>query len=87
MSKKTPLLKVGDVIEIRSGHNVCLTSVALKTFEEDLVLDATDYENVLGEYVVYKTAKEGGGTGHGPHDVYPDGWHVFARAVTKSSMR
>ena len=31
-----------------------------------------------GLYVVVRAALEGGGTGHGPHDVYPDGWHVTA---------
>jgi len=33
------------------------------------------------EFVVEKTAFEGGGTGHGPHDIYPDGWHVTARQL------
>jgi len=31
-----------------------------------------------GAYVVDKTAMVGGGTGHGPHDTYPDGWEVTA---------
>lgn len=26
-----------------------------------------------GTFIVVKTAYTGGGTGHGPHDVYPDG--------------
>lgn len=30
-------------------------------------------------FVVKRTAFEGGGTAHGPHDVYPDGHHVWAR--------
>ena len=30
-----------------------------------------------GRYVVVKTAFEGGGTGHGPDDAYPDGHHVY----------
>lgn len=35
----------------------------------------------IGEYVVVKTQNTGGGTGHGPHDYYPDGWHVTARKL------
>ena len=35
-----------------------------------------------GEWVVERTAMTGGGTGHGPHDIYPDGWHVTARRLT-----
>ena len=34
-----------------------------------------------GEYVVIKTAFDGGGTGHGPHDIYPNGHHVFCKAL------
>lgn len=30
------------------------------------------------EYVVVSAELSGGGTGHGLHDVYPDGWHVTA---------
>ena len=30
-----------------------------------------------GRFVVYKTAFDGGGTAHGPGDVYPNGHHVF----------
>jgi hypothetical protein len=36
-----------------------------------------------GDYVVVRTAMEGGGTGHGPHDIYPDGWHVEATKLDK----
>ena len=34
-----------------------------------------------GEFVVLDTKMEGGGTGHGPHDVYPDGHHVFCKRM------
>lgn len=37
-----------------------------------------------GLYVVERSAMEGGGTGHGEHDVYPDGWHVVARKLGKN---
>ena len=29
-----------------------------------------------GTFIVVKTAYTGGGTGHGPHDVYPDGHQI-----------
>jgi len=33
------------------------------------------------EYVVIRAELEGGGTGHGPQDIFPDGWHVEARKL------
>jgi len=40
-----------------------------------------DSGRLVGEYVVADTAFDGGGTGHGPHDVYPSGHHVFAQKL------
>ncbi len=40
-----------------------------------------DTNDLIGEYVVTSTKYDGGGTGHGPHDVYPDGWHVTAKKL------
>ena len=37
-----------------------------------------------GLWVVEEAGWSGGGTGHGPHDVYPDGLHVTARRLTHS---
>jgi len=34
-----------------------------------------------GRYLVEKAEWGGGGTGHGPHDVYPDGWQVNIRRL------
>lgn len=36
----------------------------------------------VGEYVVVKANLEGGGTGHGQNDVYPDGWNVICKKLT-----
>lgn len=33
------------------------------------------------QWVVVKTEFTGGGTGHGPHDVYPDGHEVTAKRI------
>lgn len=40
-----------------------------------------DTAKLVGEYVVTNAGYSGGGTGHGPHDVYPDGWHVEAKKL------
>ena len=40
-----------------------------------------DLSYLKGSYVVEYARSEGGGTGHGPHDVYPDGWHIKARKL------
>lgn len=34
-----------------------------------------------GEFLVIETKSDGGGTGHGMHDVYPNGHHVFAKRL------
>jgi hypothetical protein len=34
-----------------------------------------------GEWVVVSTCMTGGGTGHGPHDVYPDGHQLTLRLL------
>lgn len=36
-----------------------------------------------GDYVVEETAMTGGGTGHGPYDIYPDGHRVTARRLNR----
>jgi hypothetical protein len=36
-----------------------------------------------GFFVVTETKMDGGGTGHGPHDIYPDGHHVFAQRLNE----
>lgn len=40
-----------------------------------------DLSYLKGKYVVEYAAMEGGGTAHGPHDRYPDGWHIRARKL------
>jgi hypothetical protein len=46
-----------------------------------------DTSELIGEYVVIKTEHTGGGTGMGPHDVYPDGHLVHARPVQKRTKQ
>lgn len=82
----TDLLKNGDLITLKPGHSVyamipkhfvysnCKGDYSL--CKSDVVIGG-DYEHLAGQYIVYDTALTGGGTGHGPHDVYPDGHRVF----------
>lgn len=65
------LCKVGDVIRCDD----------FRTWQPDAegyysMSDTVPY--VCGnEWLVVKTSVSGGGTAHGPHDVYPDGHRVF----------
>jgi hypothetical protein len=68
VSKSEPL-RVGDLFELRPGHRVYLPNGGGL-----LVADS----QTAGTYAVERTTVDGGGTGHGPHDVFPDGHHVFA---------
>ena len=42
---------------------------------------AHDHSRGEALFVVEKAQMQGGGTGHGPHDVFPDGWYVEARRL------
>jgi hypothetical protein len=53
-----------------------------KSISDTVDVAAFDRSRGLAKFVVEKTAMEGGGTGHGPNDIYPDGWHVFARRLS-----
>ena len=48
-----------------------------------LELGAHDPSRATAKFVVEKANMEGGGTGHGAGDVYPDGWHVEARRLNE----
>jgi len=93
------LLAVGDVFELKPGMQVyyevpehfvydnrlgVMDKVAVKDIEVGEVLFRGMYTDFLvGNYVVTLVQSKGGGTGHGPHDVYPDGWHVTAQKMTE----
>lgn len=40
-----------------------------------------DFDYLRGKYIIVRTSQDGGGTGHGPHDIYPDGWHVWCESL------
>ncbi|QQG41873.1 MAG: hypothetical protein HYV90_01005 [Candidatus Woesebacteria bacterium] len=49
-------------------------------------LGAYDPSRGNAEFIVEKASMEGGGTGMGPHDVYPDGWLINARRLSKAGV-
>ena len=46
-------------------------------------LGAYDSSRATAKFVVEDANMQGGGTGHGLGDTYPDGWHVQARRLNK----
>jgi hypothetical protein len=91
------MLEEGDIIELSEGMAV-YCDVPEHFFYENrrgvfdkcahgLVTIADHFGHLAGRYVVYKTAMDGGGTGHGQHDVYPNGHHVFAERLDDPSVR
>jgi hypothetical protein len=68
-------LAVGDVFLLKEGDNVFFTG---RTSHSD---DVTISDKDAGRYVAYKTTYDGGGTGHGMHDIYPDGHHVWCEEL------
>lgn len=51
------------------------------------VLIGGELAYLAGRYIVYKTFMGGGGTGMGPHDVFPDGHHVFCERADNPLIR
>lgn len=91
------MLAEGDVIKLEKGMKV-YTEVpetfvysnrkgSFKLTQSDVEI-GKGFENWLeGEYVVIKTQMEGGGTGHGANDIYPDGHRVYCEKVEDISIK
>lgn len=90
------LLQPGDIIEIVDGDTVeinipdhfCYSnrrgvmhrlSSAVVTVGEDYNGFPTDW--LKGRYVVTQAYEGGGGEGHGPNDIFPDGWLIEAESL------
>lgn len=82
-------LEEGDVIQIEEGMTVYANVPAHYlnsnrkgdfTIEHGTVEVTGELVYLAGNYIVTKTTFDGGGTGHGAHDVYPDGHHVFCES-------
>lgn len=72
--------QVGDVISCRefrksSGEPDSFSSFKVKHDGQ------CRFQEPTAAFVVERTSFDGGGTGHGRHDVYPDGHHVWVRML------
>ena len=86
LNKEILMLQEGDVIELNDGMKVYAMVPehfvysnrrgSLKLTHHDVKIGG-ELDYLAGKYVVTKTIMDGGGTGRGPHDVYPNGHHVF----------
>jgi len=90
------MLKEGDVIELKAGmkvyadvpeHFVYSNRRGVYTLTHHDIVLGGQFDYLCGTYIVYKTAYDGGGTGHGPHDVFPDGHHVFCVKADDDSVK
>lgn len=80
------MLKKGDVIELKEGMEVY--AMVPKHFfyadqrgcfelERHVVKLCEEFDYLIGTYIVIKTCMDGGGTGMGANDIYPNGHHVY----------
>jgi hypothetical protein len=84
-------LAEGDIIELKEGHKVYAdieerlvfsnTPKSNKKVHHEVIL-SKDFSKLIGKYIVYKTSMNGGGTGMGITDTYPNGWHVYCEKLT-----
>lgn len=91
------MLEEGDIIELKNGMRVYASVPEHFLYENRRgVFHKTSHGQIeiggelhyfAGRYVVYKTALEGGGAGHGQHDVYPNGHHVYAEKLNNPGVR
>lgn len=84
------MLKEGDIIELKEGHEVYATvpehflysnTKGSFTMRHGEVAIGGELSYLAGRYVVVGTVMDGGGAGHGPHDIYPNGHHVYCESL------
>ncbi len=92
MPNGTTNLQIGDVFELKNGmrfyakvaekYIYANRSGSNKKATSNFVLsDAKHLKKFAGKYIVVDTKFDGVGIGMGPHDVFPNGHHVFARKM------
>ena len=90
------MLQVDDIIVLKEGMTVYadipehfVYSNRRGSFESTRheVTIGGQFDYLAGKYIVTKTLKEGGGTGHGPHDIFPDGHHVFCEKIIDKKIK
>lgn len=79
-TKKYPVMSY-----VSEDERVALAARSGKVSSKTRTVDlgAHDLSRATAKFVVEAANMQGGGTGHGPCDVYPDGWHVRARRLNK----
>ena len=102
IGKRSSSLKEGDIIEIEKGFTVYMELPQHFVYSNRVgVFDKTgnatvkvgdsfngmDTDFLIGKYIVTGTSFEGGGTGMGPHDVYPSGHHVYCEKVNNNKIK
>jgi hypothetical protein len=90
---KNEFLKVGDVVRAEASWEIVNDypgKEGPKSLNQNFNLRALREGNSLlkilkgsFDFVVVKTNMTGGGTGHGPHDIYPDGHEVTIRQLKR----
>lgn len=72
-------------VGINEDERVTMAAETGKIPPKKRILDygACDPSRATAKFVVESAAMGGGGTGHGAHDVYGDGWHIRARRLNK----
>lgn len=87
------LIQEGDIFILEEGDNVyAIIPQRLFISNRPYCWDLERTDTVIGKYyhsgryLAVKCLYKGGGTGHGPHDVYPDGWNVEAVKVADEKM-
>lgn len=70
-----------DKFSFRLGYKLSISD-ALAYIQSTIKLSKSEIFVIEeGEFVVIRTSYEGGGTGMGPHDVYPDGHRVYCKKL------
>ena len=90
------MLQEGDVIQIKEGHKIYAKvpehfvysnkQGSFKLTTGDIKVGG-DFAYFEGKYIVVKTNMEGGGSGHGPNDIYPDGHRVYCVKASDESVK
>lgn len=65
------------------GKSLDAPTIGVASDKRAVKKKSEDAPEFAPEFVVIKTQMTGGGTGHGPHDIYPDGHEVTIRQLKK----
>ena len=74
---------VEDIQELFLDNDIKIEESKIANFVKSNIPEQKKDQFILeeGEFLVTKTTVDGGGTGHGIFDIYPDGYHVFCKAL------